>query len=120
MPRQPRIQRMNEDSYFKHHVFFCLNQREAPESCCANHQAQDAWKHCKTQVKALGLNGAGGVRINQAGCLDRCAGGPVLVVYPEAVWYTYVDKHDIDEIISSHLQQGQVVERLRIDPDVGR
>jgi (2Fe-2S) ferredoxin len=111
---------MNEDSYFKHHVFFCLNQREAPESCCANHQAQDAWKHCKTQVKALGLNGAGGVRINQAGCLDRCAGGPVLVVYPEAVWYTYVDKHDIDEIISSHLQQGQVVERLRIDPDVGR
>jgi (2Fe-2S) ferredoxin len=111
---------MNEDSYFKHHVFFCLNQREAPESCCANHQAQDAWKHCKTQVKALGLHGAGGVRINQAGCLDRCAGGPVLVVYPEAVWYTYVDKHDIDEIISSHLQQGQVVERLRIDPDVGR
>ena len=111
---------MTEDSYFKHHVFFCLNQREAPESCCANHQAQDAWKHCKTQVKALGLHGAGGVRINQAGCLDRCAGGPVLVVYPEAVWYTYVDKHDIDEIISSHLQQGQVVERLRIDPDVGR
>ena len=111
---------MNEDSYFKHHVFFCLNQREAPESCCANHQAQDAWKHCKTQVKALGLHGAGGVRINQAGCLDRCAGGPVLVVYPEAVWYTYVDKHDIDEIISSHLQQGRVVERLRIDPDVGR
>jgi (2Fe-2S) ferredoxin len=111
---------MNQDSYFKHHVFFCLNQREAPESCCANHQAQDAWKHCKTQVKALGLHGAGGVRINQAGCLDRCAGGPVLVVYPEAVWYTYVDKHDIDEIISSHLQQGQVVERLRIDPDVGR
>ena len=42
------------------------------------------------------------------------------MVYPEAVWYTYVDKHDIDEIISSHLQQGQVVERLRIDPDVGR
>jgi len=111
---------MNEDSYFKHHVFFCLNQREAPESCCANHQAQDAWKHCKTQVKALGLNGAGGVRINQAGCLDRCAGGPVLVVYPEAVWYTYVDKQDIDEIISSHLQQGKVVERLKLESDVGR
>ena len=111
---------MTEDSYFKHHVFFCLNQREAPESCCANHQAQDAWKHCKTQVKALGLNGAGGVRINQAGCLDRCAGGPVLVVYPEAVWYTYVDKQDIDEIISSHLQQGKVVERLKLESDVGR
>ena len=111
---------MTEDSYFKHHVFFCLNQREAPDACCDNHQAQDAWKHCKTQVKALGLNGAGGVRVNQAGCLDRCAGGPVLVVYPEAVWYTYVDKQDIDEIISSHLQQGKVVERLQLDADVGR
>ena len=111
---------MTDDSYFKHHVFFCLNQREEPNDCCANHQAQGAWKHCKTRVKALGLNGAGGVRVNQAGCLDRCAGGPVLVVYPEAVWYTYVDEHDIDEIISSHLQQGQVVERLRLDPAVGR
>lgn len=111
---------MINDSYFKHHVFFCLNQREAPDVCCSNHQAQDAWKHCKTQVKALGLNGAGGVRVNQAGCLDRCAGGPVLVVYPEAVWYTYVDKSDIDEIVQSHLQQGQVVERLRLAPDVGR
>ncbi len=68
----------------------------------------------------MGLNGAGGVRVNQAGCLDRCAGGPVLVVYPEAVWYTYVDKSDIDEIVQSHLQQGQVVERLRLAPDVGR
>ena len=68
----------------------------------------------------MGLNGAGGVRVNQAGCLDRCAGGPVLVVYPEAVWYTYVDKQDIDEIISSHLQQGKVVERLQIDADVAR
>ena len=68
----------------------------------------------------MGLNGAGGVRVNQAGCLDRCAGGPVLVVYPEAVWYTYVDKQDIDEIISSHLQQGQVVERLKLESDVGR
>jgi len=111
---------MTEDSYFKHHVFFCLNQRDTPDACCGNHQAQDAWKHCKTQVKALGLNGAGGVRINQAGCLDRCAGGPVLVVYPEAVWYTYVDKQDIDEIISSHLQQGKVVERLKLESEVGR
>ena len=111
---------MTDDSYFKRHVFFCLNQREAPDACCSNHQAQDAWKHCKTQVKALGLNCAGGVRVNQAGCLDRCAGGPVLVVYPEAVWYTYVDKSDIDEIVQSHLQQGQVVERLRLTPDLGR
>ena len=50
--------------------------------------------------------------MNKAGCLDRCAAGPVAVVYPEAVWYTYVDMSDIDEIVESHLKNGQVVERL--------
>lgn len=42
------------------------------------------------------------------------------VVYPEGVWYTFVDKSDIDEIVESHLQNGQVVERLVLPPDVGR
>jgi (2Fe-2S) ferredoxin len=70
--------------------------------------------YCKDRVKALGLNGAGKVRINSAGCLDRCEQGPVLVVYPEAVWYTYVDREDIDEIIDQHLVHGRVVERLKI------
>jgi (2Fe-2S) ferredoxin len=53
-------------------------------------------------------------RINRAGCFDRCSEGPVIVVYPEAVWYTYVDQEDIDEIIESHLVNGKVVERLKI------
>ena len=66
------------------------------------------------------MNAVDGVRVNQAGCLDRCAGGPVLVVYPEAVWYTYVDNQDIDEIIESHLQNGQVVERLLLPDHIGR
>jgi (2Fe-2S) ferredoxin len=52
--------------------------------------------------------------------MDRCAGGPVAVVYPEAVWYTYVDQHDIDEIVDSHLIGGKVVERLLLPPTVGR
>ena len=52
--------------------------------------------------------------------MDRCAGGPVLVVYPQAVWYTYVDNNDIDEIIESHLQNGKVVERLRLPDHIGR
>ena len=51
--------------------------------------------------------------------MDRCAGGPV-AVYPEAVWYTYVDHDDIDEIVESHLKNGRVVERLLLAPDVGR
>ena len=70
-------------------------------------------------MKAAGLAGPGQVRVNKAGCLDRCAAGPVAVVYPEAVWYSYVDKADIEEIVESHLKQGQVVERLLVPPDVG-
>ena len=110
---------MSANSYFKHHVFFCLNQREAPRESCANHAAQDAFKHCKSAIKHAEMGGPGGVRISQAGCLDRCAGGPVMVVYPEAVWYTYVDNKDIDEIMESHLKNGQVVERLCLGDDVG-
>jgi (2Fe-2S) ferredoxin len=60
------------------------------------------------------------VRVNKAGCLDRCAGGPVLVIYPEETWYTYVDKSDIDEIVDEHLKHGRVVQRLLLPPNVGR
>ena len=70
--------------------------------------------YAKSKVKALGLSGPGKVRINQAGCLDRCEEGPVCVVYPDAVWYTYVDESDVDEIIESHLLADKPVERLKI------
>ena len=107
-------------SYFQRHIFFCLNQRDNGESCCADHDAQAAFDHCKKQVKAAGLAGPGKVRVNKAGCLDRCAGGPVAVVYPDATWYTFVDRSDIDEIVESHLKNGQVVERLLVPPELGR
>ena len=70
--------------------------------------------YAKQRVKDLGISGEGRVRINQAGCLDRCEEGPCVVVYPEAVWYTYVDRADIDEIIDEHLLNGRVVQRLRM------
>jgi (2Fe-2S) ferredoxin len=107
-------------SYYQRHIFFCLNQRDNGEACCADHRAQAAYDHCKSRVKAERLTGPGAVRVNKAGCLDRCAGGPVAVVYPEAVWYTYVDQHDIDEIVDLHLKQGKLVERLLLAPDIGR
>jgi len=107
-------------SYYERHIFFCLNERAGGEACCARLQAQAAFDRCKSQSKALGLLGPGKVRVNKAGCLDRCAGGPIAVVYPEAVWYSYVDESDIDEIVQSHLRDGRVVERLRTPPDVGR
>jgi len=101
-------------SYYRHHVFFCCNQREAPDDCCNNRGATRMQAYAKERSKALGLAGKGGVRMNKAGCLDRCDEGPCVVVYPEGVWYTYVDTADIDEIIDSHLVHGRVVERLRI------
>jgi len=101
-------------SYYEKHVFFCCNQREPGAQCCNCHGAQEMRGYAKDRIKALKLDGPGKVRINQAGCLDRCEKGPVLVIYPEAVWYTYVDREDIDDIISEHLQHGRIVERLRI------
>ena len=101
-------------SYFKHHVFFCLNERPAdePRGDCLRHGALDGWAHTKQAVGELKLKG---VRINKAGCLDRCEHGPVCVVYPDNVWYSYVDASDLDEIVTEHLQHGRVVERLMID-----
>ena len=101
-------------SFYKHHVFFCLNKRDAPENCCACHGAEKMQAYAKKRIKELRLGGEGKVRINKAGCLDRCELGPVMVVYPEEVWYTYVDQSDIDEIIDRHVVGGEVVERLKI------
>ena len=101
-------------SYYRHHVFFCTNQRTDGRACCQNHDAQAMRDYAKQRTRELGLSGKGEVRINNAGCLDRCDEGPVLVVYPEGVWYTYVDQSDIDEIIEEHLGHGRVVERLKL------
>ena len=103
-------------SFYKNNLFFCTNDRGADAerpSCnqCGSAQLRD---YAKGRVKELGLSGPGKVRINKAGCLDRCEEGPVCVIYPEGVWYTYIDEEDIDEIINAHIVNGQVVERLRL------
>ena len=102
-------------SYYRHHIFFCLNQRDEGRPCCADRDAVRMQEHAKKRCKQLGLLGPGQVRVNKAGCLDRCEEGPVAVVYPEGVWYTFVDKEDIDEIVESHLRDGRIVERLLLD-----
>jgi (2Fe-2S) ferredoxin len=101
-------------SYYKRHAFFCTNLRDGDRPCCQEAGSVEARDYAKARIKELGLAGQGGVRVNTAGCLDRCEEGPVLVVYPEGVWYTYVDKDDIDEIIDEHLVAGRPVERLKI------
>ena len=103
-------------SYFSHHVFFCTNQREDGRQSCNQCNASAARDYVKKRCREVGISGAGQVRINTAGCLDRCEFGPVIVIYPEAIWYTYVDQQDLDEIIDEHLLNGRVVDRLRIAP----
>ena len=102
-------------SYYRHHIFFCLNQRDEGRPCCADAGAVKMQEYAKKRCKQLDLLGPGRVRVNKAGCLDRCEEGPVAVVYPEGVWYTFVDQDDIDEIVESHLRDGKIVERLLLD-----
>jgi (2Fe-2S) ferredoxin len=101
-------------SYFKYHLFVCTNERKDGSSCCAKLGAMNARAYLKKRCKELGIHGKKQIRINSAGCLDRCNQGPVIVIYPEETWYTYVDTEDLEEIITRHLQAGQIVRRLKI------
>lgn len=101
------------DPFFRLHVFCCTNERPEnhPRGSCAAKGSVKLRNYLKVRAKELGL---GDVRINSAGCLDRCEHGPVMVIYPEGVWYTYTSIEDIEAILSEHIQQGRPVERLRI------
>jgi len=96
------------------HVFICENLRDSadPRGCCAAKGASEIRSRLRVLAKNPGL--AGRVRINTAGCLDQCAHGVAIVVYPEAVWYGAVTVGDVDEIFRSHVLGGQPVERLRL------
>jgi (2Fe-2S) ferredoxin len=108
---------MTEDPppYFRLHAFVCINERPAddPRGCCAAKGSAGLRDHLKQRVKEAGIKG---VRVNNAGCLDRCELGPVLVIYPEGVWYFADNKADIDEIFDTHIQGGGRVERLMLGP----
>jgi len=101
-------------NYFQHHIFFCLNEREDGSACCSDKGATSAFDYMKSRIKKLGLNGEDKVRVNRAGCFDRCGEGPLLVIYPQAIWYTFVDNDDIEEIIQSHLLKNTLVSRLMV------
>lgn len=99
--------------YYEAHVFCCTNRRPAghPRGCCAEKGGEALRDHMKNRAKDLGLKN---VRINSAGCLERCELGPTLVIYPEGVWYSVPTKADIDEVLEKHLLKGQRVERLML------
>lgn len=102
---------------FERHVFVCENERDPsnPKGCCMAKGASEVRARLKSAVKRAGL--AGRVRINRAGCLDQCAHGVTVVVYPEAVWYARVTVDDVDELFESHVVGGRPVERLRLNLD---
>ena len=96
---------------YRAHIFCCTNERPPGHArgCCKEKGAEKLRNYMKARVKELDIPET---RVNVAGCLDRCEEGPVMVIYPEGVWYTYRCTDDIDEIISRHLLKGERVERL--------
>lgn len=100
--------------YFRVHLFACTNKRDGGKKACGDSGAEALRGYLKDKAKALGLQG---VRINSAGCLDRCGHGPVLVIYPEGVWYAYRTQADLDEILDTHIVRGGRVARLMLKPE---
>ena len=99
--------------YYEAHVFCCTNRRPAghPRGCCAERDGEALRDHMKSKAKDLGLKK---VRINSAGCLDRCELGPTMVIYPEGVWYSVATPADVDEVLETHMLKGGRVERLML------
>ncbi len=98
---------------YRAHIFCCTNERPDGHArgCCKSRGAEPLRNYMKARVKELGI---AATRVNVAGCLDRCEEGPVMVIYPEGTWYTYRTREDVDDIIATHLQNGQVVTRLHL------
>ncbi len=102
--------------YYRLHVFICTNRRpdDNRRGSCAGRGSELLREHLKDATKAMGIKD---VRVNAAGCLDRCELGPVMVIYPEGVWYAFHSTDDIDEILQTHIVQGGRVARLMLGRD---
>jgi hypothetical protein len=92
-------------SYYKHHIFLCVNERATARPAARSTTRRPPSTTCKARREGL-RPGRTGRRARQQGRLPGpLRGGPVAVVYPEEVWYTFVDQADIDEIVDSHLKR---------------
>lgn len=107
--------------FYRAHIFVCTNERPEnhPRGSCARSGAEKLRNYMKARAKELGLGLEDGVRVNNAGCLERCELGPTLVIYPEGVWYRADNFADIDEILDVHVKQGGRVQRLLLKPEDG-
>jgi (2Fe-2S) ferredoxin len=108
---------MNNDKlFYERHIFSCGNERPAghPRGCCKERGGVELRNYMKSRAKEEGVEG---IRVNAAGCLDRCELGPVFVVYPEGVWYSCQTREDVDEVVEKHLKNGEIVTRLQLTND---
>lgn len=99
--------------FYKRHIFFCCNQR-ADGTGCGTLGAEDAFAFAKMYLQSLDLWGEGKYRASKSGCLGRCTEGPVCAVYPEGVWYTYIDESDIRQIIDEYVLNDKIVKHLQL------
>jgi nitrite reductase/ring-hydroxylating ferredoxin subunit/(2Fe-2S) ferredoxin len=95
---------------YDRHVFVCTSG----ETCPTQGDVEKFVKVLRDGARAAGRQQD--VRINKAGCFSQCGHGPMLVVYPEDVWYAGVQESDLQEILNSHIIGGMPVERLRYNP----
>ena len=104
------------EPYYRLHIFACTNERQPghERGSCHERGATPLRNYMKAKAKALGIKD---IRVNIAGCLDRCELGPVMVIYPDGVWYHYRNEADIDRILQQHIIGGTVVENLRLTAD---
>lgn len=96
------------------HIFICTEETacKAGAECCGKSGTAELLTYMKGATKQRGIKN---IRVNRSTCLQRCENGPVMVLYPEGIWYTFRTKEDIDEIIDTHLVKGGRVERLMVD-----
>jgi nitrite reductase/ring-hydroxylating ferredoxin subunit/(2Fe-2S) ferredoxin len=95
---------------YERHVFVCTGG----ETCPTQGDTEKYVKLLRAGVQQAGRQGD--VRINKAGCFSQCGHGPMVVVYPEDVWYAGVQESDLGEILAAHIIGGAPVERLRYAP----
>ena len=84
------------------------------KQCCSENGAKEMYRYAKDKCRANGSLGVGRFGVSESRCLGRCENGPVAVVYPDNVWYQYIDEEDIDEIFESHMAGDEIVNRLLI------
>jgi|SRR6516165_5228381 (2Fe-2S) ferredoxin len=99
---------------YKHHVFMCLTQRPPahPHGSCGAAGNSAYFERMQARLEAEGLNGE--IGLTAAGCLGFCQAQPLMVVYPEGIWYRPQTNADIDEITERHLKGGEIAERLAV------